>query len=144
MSIAEKLAKIQTLIERTSSEGERQAASLAMERLLRLQEQQPVEYRVTLRSMWQKKLFVAVCRKYRQKTYRNYRQKYTTTMLRVAPSLMDTLIWPEYKKYSAMLEELVQEVLNTVLAKVETGEEEVVVGGEIGSIQEMAEIPAPS
>ena len=48
MSLLEKLAKIQALVERTSSEGERQAATLAMERLLKRQEQLPVEIRLQL------------------------------------------------------------------------------------------------
>jgi hypothetical protein len=61
MEILEKLSKIQAIIERTSSEGERQAAVLAMERLLQQQKQQPKEYRITLRSIWQKNLFVAIC-----------------------------------------------------------------------------------
>jgi hypothetical protein len=64
MSLLEKLAKIQAIIERTTFEGERQAAALAMERLFKQQKQQPIEYRVTLSSIWQKNLFVALCKKY--------------------------------------------------------------------------------
>jgi hypothetical protein len=44
MSLLEKLIKIQALVDHSSSEGERQAASLAMERLLKRQEQQPIEF----------------------------------------------------------------------------------------------------
>jgi len=133
MSFSEKFAKIQAVIERTSSEGERQAAILAMERLLKRESALPIEYRVTLRSIWQKKLFVALAKKYGLKTYRNHRQKYTTTMLRIAPALMNELLWPEYKKYSAMLEELVREVLDSILSKLEKEEDEIVISGEIGS-----------
>jgi hypothetical protein len=131
MSLLEKLAKIQAIIERTTFEGERQAAALAMERLFKQRKQQPIEYRVTLSSIWQKSLFVALCKKYGLKTYRYSRQKYTTTMTQISPAMMDELLWPEYKKYSAMLQELIQEVLDTVLNTIEKDEDEIVIAGEI-------------
>jgi hypothetical protein len=118
MSFFEKLSKIQALVERTSSEGERQAATLAMERLLKRQEQLPIELRFTAPTIWQKKLFVALCHKYKLKTYRYQRQKYTTTMVRTSRALMDEILWAEYIKYSSMLLELIEEVFDTVIAKV--------------------------
>jgi hypothetical protein len=133
MSLFDKLIKIQALVERASSEGERQAATLAMERLLKRQEQQPIEFRITVPSIWQKKLFVALCHKYKLKTYRYNRQKYTTTMVRISTALMDELLWPEYKKYSAMLQELIEEVFDSVIAKIGNSEEDTIISGEIGS-----------
>lgn len=137
MEILEKLSKIQAIIERTSSEGERQAAVLAMERLLQQQKQQPKEYRITVRSIWQKNLFVALCKKYGLKTYRYHRQKYTTTMVRIVPAFLDELLWPEYRKYSDMLQELIQDVLNTVLAKVNIDNEETIILGELEHAHEI-------
>jgi hypothetical protein len=137
MSFSEKLAKIQAVIERATLDGERQAAALAMERLLKRQSQLPIEFRVTLPSIWQKKLFVALCHKYGLKTYRYHRQKHTTTMTRLAPALMNELLWPEYKKYSAMLQELIEEVLASVIGKIGKEEEETVISGEIGPIHEL-------
>ena len=137
MSLFEKLIKIQALVERASSEGERQAATLAMERLLKRQEQQPIEFRITLPSIWQKKLFVALCHKYKLKTYRYNRQKYTTTMVRISTALMDELLWPEYKKYSAMLQELIEEVFESVIAKIGNAEEDTIISGEIGVVHEL-------
>lgn len=55
MSLFEKLIKIQALVERASTEGERQAATLAMERLLNRQEQLPIEFRITLQQFPLKK-----------------------------------------------------------------------------------------
>jgi metal-dependent HD superfamily phosphatase/phosphodiesterase len=137
MSLLEKLAKIQAVVESASLEGERQAAILAMERLLKRQEQLPMEFRITLPSIWQKKLFVALCHKYKLKTYRYHRQKHTTTMVRISRALMDEILWPEYKKYSSMLQDLVQEVLDSVIAKVGNTEEETVISGEVGPVHEL-------
>lgn len=137
MSLFDKLIKIQALVERASSEGERQAATLAMERLLKRQEQQPIEFRITLSSIWQKKLFVALCHKYKLKTYRYNRQKYTTTMVRISTALMDEILWPEYKKYSAMLQELIEEVLDSVIAKIGNTKEDTIISGEIGVVHEL-------
>lgn len=53
MFIPDKLIKIQALIERASSEGKRQAAILAKERIMRRQNQYPIEFRVALHSIWQ-------------------------------------------------------------------------------------------
>jgi hypothetical protein len=108
-----------------------------MERLLKRQEQQPIEFRITLPSIWQKKLFVALCHKYKLKTYRYNRQKYTTTMVRISTALMDEILWPEYKKYSAMLQELIEEVLGSVIAKIGDAEEDTIISGEIGVVHEL-------
>lgn len=133
MSLSEKLSKIQALIERASSEGERQAASLAKERILSRQIQLPIEYRVTLKSIWQKTLFETLCKKYGFRTYRYQRQKFTTTMVHISPAVMDELLWPEYLKYSEILQELIQEILDSMLAKIKRGENEVVISGEVST-----------
>ena len=64
MSLPEKLMKIQALIDRTMSEGERKAAALARDRILSKQLQEPKEYHITLHSIWQKSLLKALCKKY--------------------------------------------------------------------------------
>jgi hypothetical protein len=137
MSLFEKLSKIQALFERASSEGERQAATLAMERLLKRQEQLPIELRFTAPTIWQKKLFVALCHKYKLKTYRYQRQKYTTTMVHTSQALMDEILWPEYIKYSSMLLDLIEEVFDSVIAKVGDTQEDVIISGEIGVAHEL-------
>ena len=130
--IYDKLQKIETLMARTSSEGERRAAEIARSRIQERINDKPVEYRLSSRSHWQKKLLVAVCNKYGHKTYRYRRQKYTTTMTRVSPSIMDTIIWPEYERYSSLLNEMVTEITDDLIAKIHHGEQgEVVISGEI-------------
>jgi len=138
MSLFDKLAKIEALIQRSSSEGERQAALLAKERVLAtFSERQfniPIEYKVSLDSPWKKRLFVALCNKHGFKTYRYPRQKYTTTCLSISKSMMDEVLWPEFQRYSRILEELVGEIIQDLTDKIyQVKEEEVVVTGEIGN-----------
>jgi hypothetical protein len=137
MSFSEKISKIQALIERASSEGERQAAIFAKERILKRQAQEPIEYRLRLRSPWQKNLFLTLCKKYGLHTYRYPKQSHNTAMVRAAPALMDELLVPELDKYSDMLKDLIQEVLDAVLAKIEHGEEEIAASAESGVSQEL-------
>jgi hypothetical protein len=129
MFLPDKLIKIHALIERASSEGERRAAILAKERIMKRQKQYPIEFRVTLHSIWQKRLFVGLCKKYDLKTYRYPRQKHTTTMVKISPSLMDECLWPEYIRFSSILQDLIEDVLNSVLSKIDG--EEVTMSGEL-------------
>lgn len=136
MSFLDKLAKIEALIQRASSDGERQAAKLAKERVLSKialdQSSRPIEYRVSLDSSWAKRLFVALCHKHGFQTYRYERQKYTTARLRISKSMMDEVLWPDYLRYSKMLGELVEEIMQELINKIHKVEdEEILVAGEI-------------
>lgn len=136
MSLIEKLTKIEALIQRGTSEGERQAAQLAKERFLaKVSEQKsskPIEYKVSLDSPWKKRLFIALCSKHGLRTYRYPRQKYTTARLTISKCMMDEVLWPEFQQYAKMLEELVGEVMQDLINKIHSVQEEVEIAGEIG------------
>ncbi len=141
MSILDKIAKIEALIQRASSEGERNAARLAKERVLALlmqqqdqktkeqerKEEEPREYKISTGNSWKKRLFVALCSKHELRTYRYYRQKHTNTCVRVAKTFMDKILWPEFQQYSKLLEELVEEILKELITKIHASEEEEVI-----------------
>lgn len=136
MSFLDKLAKIDALIQRASSEGERQAAQLAKERVIAKlslnQLNEPIEYRVSLNSPWEKRLFIALCRKHGFQTYRYQRQKYTTARLKISKSMMDEILWPEYLQYSKILRELIEDIMQGVINKIhDIQEDELVIAGEI-------------
>lgn len=134
MDIYEKLRKIEALIERTSSEGERRAAEEAKKRLQERVREQPMEFKVASGSLWEKRLFVALCHKYGYKTYRYSRQKYTTTMVRMPSSLMNDVVLPEVRHYAQILNETVNEITNGLIDKVHHGDqEETVIAGEIST-----------
>lgn len=117
--VQDKLAKIEALIERATSAGERQAALLAKQRLLEKQCDLPVEFKIFHHNLWKKKLFLALCEKYELAPYRHKRQKKTTTLVQVSPSLMNNYLWPEYQSYVALFEELVQDVFDELILKMQ-------------------------
>jgi len=136
MSFLDKLAKIEALIQRASSDGERQAAELAKERVLAKisldHSCRPIEYKVSLDSPWEKRLFVALCNKHGFQTYRYQRQKYTTARLRISKNMMEEVLWPDYLRYSKMLGELVEDIMQELINMIHrVQEEEVVIAGEI-------------
>lgn len=138
MDIADKIRKIEALIAGAKSNGERQAAEFAKQRLQEKIIAQPVEYTVRLHSRWEKKLFVAVCKKHGFQTYRYARQKYTTAMIRIAEPFMNSVLWPEYKKYADILHKLTEEISNDLIAKIHlvNDEDETIIAGELPMIPE--------
>jgi hypothetical protein len=138
MSLTDKIKKIEALLAGAKTEGERQAATLARERLLGKQKETPLEYSIRTDSYWKKQLFLAICQKHQLYPYRYARQKRTTTMVRAQPSLMQGVIWPEFQKYSDMLEELVKELMDDLISKIHTGiEEERVIVGELPHVPDL-------
>ncbi len=131
MDILEKIRKVEALIERAGTEGERKSAISAKERLEKSVHHEELEYTIHLRDMWHKKLFLALCHKYGLSPYRYYRQKYTTAMVKVSKTLLDDIVWPEYLKFSKVLEELVDEITAEVISKIHKDESEIVINGEI-------------
>ncbi len=85
-------------------------------------------------SHWKKRLFTALCNKYGLKPYRYYRQKYTTSNVKTTKIDMETKIWPEFLKFSEILENLVEEIMTDLMKKIWEGDEdEIIISGEISS-----------
>lgn len=136
MSILDKISKIEALIERAGSEGERIAALLAKERILAKMAQDrehlPIEYKFSFESSWQKRLFSAVCNKHGFKPYRYARQRYTTSHLKVSKAIVDGVLWPEHVKWNTLLNELIEELMQDIIGKIHKSDlEETVVQGEL-------------
>ena len=138
MDIADKIRKIEALIAGAKSDGERQAAEFAKQRLQEKITAQPIEYTVRLHSRWEKKLFVAICNKHGLRTYRYMRQKYTTAMVRVAKPFMDLVLWPEYNKYARILNKLTEEISTDLISKIHLVKEddETIIAGELPVMSE--------
>ena len=99
--LREKLRKITALFEDAATVGERQAAAAAMERIRNALEAavktQPLpETRVSLADQWQRRLFLALCRRYGLSPYRYKGQRHTTVVVRAPRSFVDQTLWPEY------------------------------------------------
>ena len=135
MDLLEKIRKIEALMAGAKSEGERQAAQFAKQRIEQKIAAKPIEFNVGVNSLWKKKLLVAICTKYGLKTYRYRRQKHTTTMIQVSQPFMNEVLWPEFKKYAKMFDELAEEILHGLISKIHDvhDEDEIVITGEISS-----------
>jgi CRISPR/Cas system Type II protein with McrA/HNH and RuvC-like nuclease domain len=136
MSYLDKLAKVEALIQRASSEGERHAAQLAKERILGkisdLQLNRPIEYKLSFDSPWKKRLFVTLCAKHGYKPYRYARQKYTTAQVMVAKNMMEEVLWPEFQRYAKIMEDLTEDILKDLTNKIHNVvEEELEIAGEL-------------
>ncbi len=121
--LIEKLLAIQALHDGATTPGERAAAQRAGERILErlraLQAEDPaVEYRFTMTDLWERKVFVALCRRYGLRPYRYHRQRYTTVMVMVPKRFVDETLWPEFLQLSETLEAYLTEVTDRVVAQV--------------------------
>ena len=119
-TLLEKLRKIEALHAGTKVDGEREAARRAAERirarLSELRGREPeIEYRYTLPDPWKRKLFLALCRRYGLKPYRERGQRSTSVMLRAPKSFQDKTLWPEYQALSEELNAHLDELTTRVI-----------------------------
>jgi len=119
-TLFEKLRKIEALHAGTSVDGEREAARLAAERIkARLAELRGREKdTVTLYSLpdpWSRKLFVALCRRYGLKPYRERGRRHSTVMLRAPKSFQEGTLWPEFQALSKELTRHLDQITERVI-----------------------------
>jgi hypothetical protein len=117
--LREKLRKITALFEGAATAGERQAAAAAIERLRQALDAtvktQPLpETKFSLADQWQRRLFLALCRRYGLEPYRYKGQRYTTVVVRAPRSFVDKTLWPEY----LALQEALQSYLNEATERI--------------------------
>ena len=102
-TLLEKLRKIEALHAGTTIDGEREAARRAAERIrARLEElrgsEKDEELHYRLPDPWKRRLFVALCRRYGLKPYREPGRRYSTVQLRAPRTFQDGTLWPEYQR----------------------------------------------
>jgi hypothetical protein len=134
-TLLEKLRKIEALHAGTKVDGEREAARRAAERIrARLAElrgaEQDVEQHYRLPDPWTRKLFLALCRRYGLKPFREPGRRYSTVQVRAPRTFHERTLWPEYqalaKELRAHLDELTERVIREAIDEdvseaVETG-----------------------
>ncbi len=121
--LIEKLIKIEALFAGAATRGERDSAELARERILRrLQEvtveDPPVEFKFTFSDQWNRRVFVALLRRYDLRPYRYYRQRHTTVMVKVSKRFVDETLWPEFLRLSDQLEEYLEKTTERIISQV--------------------------
>ncbi len=118
--LREKLRKIAALFEGATTEGERDAAAAALNRVraaLNAAEktEKCVEFSFRLPDRWNRRLFLALCRRYGLRPYRYPRQRYSTVVVRVPKSFVNQTLWPEYLEISRALEEYLNEATERIV-----------------------------
>ncbi len=106
--LRDKLRKITALFEGAATAGERQAAAAAIGRIRQALDTavktQPLpEIQFSMADQWQRRLFLALCRRYGIEPYRYKGQRYTTLIIRAPRAFVDSTLWPEYLELSAAL-----------------------------------------
>ncbi|MBK8694943.1 MAG: hypothetical protein IPN17_22360 [Deltaproteobacteria bacterium] len=115
-----KLRKIEALHAGTTSDGEREAARLAAERIRARLAAQRTEWRdivmsYSLHDPWKRKLFVALCRRYGLAPYREPGQRRSTVLVLAPRKFHDKTLWPEYLALSAELEKHLADLTERVI-----------------------------
>lgn len=123
-TLLEKLRKIEALHAGTNVDGEREAARRAAERIrARLAElrgrEQDIEMLYRLPDPWKRMLFVALCRRYGLKPFREPGRRQTTVQLRAPKAFHERTLWPEFvalcDELHAHLDELTTRVIREAI-----------------------------
>jgi hypothetical protein len=115
-----KLHKIAALFEGATTVGEREAAAAASNRILAAlnaaeRTESAIEMQFTLPDRWSRRLFTALCRRYKLKPYRYPRQRHSTVMVRAPGTFIRTTLWPEFLEIKAALEEYLDEATERII-----------------------------
>ncbi len=123
-TLLEKLRKIEALHAGTKVDGEREAARVAAERIrARIAEirgsEEDVELHYRMHDPWKLKLFVALCRRYGLKPFREAGRRSTTIQVRLPKTFHDRTLWPEFcalaEELDAHLRELTERVIREAI-----------------------------
>ncbi|MCA9759673.1 MAG: hypothetical protein KDA27_28005 [Candidatus Eisenbacteria bacterium] len=122
-----KLRSIEALFAGATTDGERNAADKARERILQrlalLEREEPaVEHRFSMPDLWSRTLFLALLRRYGIRPYRRKGQRHTTVTAKVSRKFVDETLWPQYLESSTVLEAYLAEVTDRVVQQL-LGEE---------------------
>ena len=120
-TLLDKLRKIEALHAGATSDGERIAAAFAAdrikERLAAWRAREPdIEMQYSLPDPWKRKLFVALCRRYGLKPYRQWRQRYSTVCVRAPEPFHKNTLWPQYRSLAEALSAHLEAITNRVIS----------------------------
>lgn len=144
--LKEKLRAIEALFSGATTEGEREAAGRARERisarLVELQGEQQVEWRFSL-DPWSYRLFVALARRYGLSPYRYRRQRYSTLVIKASERFLRETFLPEYDAMAKTLHEHLTAVTDRVVSEVLSSDtsEPAVVDAEPRQLQAFGDAP---
>lgn len=116
-----RLKLVEALYAGGATEGERQAAAEAAKRIRAKLESfahlKTSEFSFKLENMWERKLFVALLRRYGIQPYRYPKQRYTTVMARVPERFVAETLWPAYVEMSTALQAYMNNVTDRIIGE---------------------------
>ena len=74
-----------------------------------------VEMRFKLPDRWQRRLFMALCRRYGLNPYRYKGERYTTVTVKAPKAFIKETLWPEYLELSDALDEYLNEATEKII-----------------------------
>ena len=118
--LRDRLRKIQALFEGATTPGERAAAGAAMDRVRKALGESPrterlEEFVFRINDPWQRRLFLALCRRYGIRPYRYKRQRYTTVTLRAPAMFVNRTLWPEFQELRDALDSYLNEATERII-----------------------------
>src|SRR5262249_18018808 len=73
------------------------------------------EFRFSLADAWSTSLFIALVRRYGLKPYRYSSQRRTSVVVKVVPSFVDEVLWPEFQQVNATLRSHLDTVTSRII-----------------------------
>lgn len=118
--LREKLRKIEALFAGAKTEGEREAAGAAADRIRQrlgaaAAVEPAVEMRFAIHDPWSRKLFLALSRRYGIEPYRYPRMKRQSLVVRAPASFVQGVLWPEFNALNEALASYLMEVTERVI-----------------------------
>jgi hypothetical protein len=118
--LREKLRKIEALYAGATTAGEKSAAGAAAERIRRQfeaasQKERAEEFKFSIPDPWSRQLFIALCRRYGIKPFRNTRMHRQTVMVRAPASFVQMTLWPEFEELSHALTAHLDEITRKII-----------------------------
>jgi len=125
--LRDKLHKIEALFAGAATPGERQAAGAAAERIRLLlaaaaSREPEIEMRFSVPNPWSRRLFIALCRRYRLKPFRYARMKRQTVVVKAPRTFLDRTLWPQFLEIDMALTSYLDDVTDKVIREEVHGE----------------------
>ena len=78
--------------------------------------EEPIEeFKFSMADQWQRRLFIALCRRHGIPPFRYKRQRHNTVVIRARSSFVNQKLWPEYLDLEAALQDYLNEATERII-----------------------------
>jgi hypothetical protein len=82
----------------------------------------PQEIKLSVRDMWSRQLFIALCRRYGIRPFRYRRIHMQTVIVKAPRSFVDRVLWPEFQEFSNAITAYLAEITEKLIREEVYGE----------------------